>query len=118
MPPPERGAPLSQLSERIADAAKERERARMDEAIAVLRARGALRDSHCPECGTDNWNVDFLAIPSVPLPEVTNMPPGVVLHFGISISSTSYIPAMTFVCTNCGYFKMFNLNLLGLGGRR
>jgi hypothetical protein len=90
--------------------------ARMNEALKVLRSRNALKDDHCPSCGTDNWNVDFLAIPSTPLLRSTlPAPPGTV--YTLSLSPSSYIPAITFVCTNCGYMKMHNLNLLGLGSR-
>ncbi len=105
--------PPSRLVDRINE---EQLRERMNEVLAALRTRGALRDSHCPSCTTDNWNVDFLAIPSVPLPkEGLNIPLNVVVHVGIS-SSSSYIPAAVFVCTNCGYMKMYNLNVL-LGPR-
>lgn len=98
------------------DIKKDQQRKRMDEAIEVLRSRGALSDNHCPECNAENWNVDFLAIPSVPLPEALEVPTNVRLYIGIS-NQSSYIPALTFVCTNCGYFKIFNLSILGLGGR-
>ena len=107
-------AKKSTLVERVT---QERERQRMEEAINALQSRGALKDDHCPECRTTDWNVDFLAIPSVPLPQGgLNIPLNVVVHVGIS-SPSSYIPALTFVCRNCGYFKIFNLNTLGLGGR-
>lgn len=88
--------------------------ARMNEVISALRSRGALMDNNCPSCATDKWDVDFLAIPSVPLP--VKVPPNVVLHVGIG-GPSSYIPAATFVCTNCGYMKIYNLNILGLSTR-
>jgi hypothetical protein len=88
----------------------------MNDALAALRRRGALKDDHCPECRTTDWNVDFIAIPSVPLPRPgLNLPPNVVLHVGIG-GPSSYIPALTFVCMNCGYLKIHNLNMLGLTG--
>ena len=88
--------------------------ARMQEALDLLRSKGALKDDKCPSCGTDNWNVDFLAIPSVPLP--VNVAPNTVLHIGIS-GPSSYIPVLTLVCFNCGYMMFHNLKLLRPGGK-
>jgi hypothetical protein len=86
---------------------------RMNEALAALRARGVHND-YCPRCGTDNWNVDFVGIPCVPLPQQgLNIPPNTVLHLGIR-SSSGYIPALTVACANCGYLMLHNLNTLGL----
>lgn len=86
---------------------------RMNEALAALRARGVQND-YCPRCNTDNWNVDFLGIPSIPLPKQgLNIPRNTVLHLGIS-SSSGYIPTLTIVCSNCGYMMMHNLHVLGL----
>lgn len=99
------------LSDRISQT---EEPARLQEALDLLRSRGALKDDRCPSCGTDNWNVDFLAIPSVPLP--VKVPPNTVFHVGIG-GPSSYIPTLTLVCMNCGYMKLHNLNLLGLGGK-
>jgi predicted nucleic-acid-binding Zn-ribbon protein len=92
---------------------------RMKQALDRLRARGALRDTRCPSCGTDNWNVDFIAIPSTPLPGAPTAfgPAGSHVVFTLAPGSTSaYIPALTLVCTNCGYTKIYNLNILGLWG--
>lgn len=90
-------------------------RERMEAVLNVLRSRGALKDSQCPSCSTDNWNVDFVAIAAFSLPmQGFPPPPNVVLHFGAS-SKSGYIPALTIACTNCGYTKIHNLNLLGLG---
>jgi predicted nucleic-acid-binding Zn-ribbon protein len=88
----------------------------VNEAIQRLREVGALKDDHCPRCGTDNWNVDFIAIPSVPLPKAgLNVQRNVVMHVAIT-SPWSYIPALTLLCTNCGNTIIHNLRVLGLSG--
>lgn len=109
-------SPRGSLHERITE---EQRRERMNQALSMLRSRGALRDNHCPSCGVDNWNVDFLAIPSTPLPKapVETSPTGSRWLFTIPPNYQSgYIPALTLVCTNCGYMKVYNLNALGLWG--
>ena len=59
----------------------------MNEALAALRARGVQND-YCPRCNTDNWNVDFLGIPSIPLPkDGLNIPANTVRSLGIRASS-------------------------------
>jgi len=89
---------------------------RVNEAIQRLQERGALRDDHCPRCGVFDWEVDFIAIPSVPLPNAgLNLQGNVVMHVGIS-SPSSYIPALTLVCRNCGNTIIHNLKKLGLVG--
>ena len=92
-------------------------RTRMNAALDKLRSRHALQDNHCPSCRTDNWNVDFLAIPSTPLPGAPSgiSPGGSRFVFALPPTyQSSYVPVVTFVCTNCGYMKMYNLNVLGL----
>jgi hypothetical protein len=89
---------------------------RVNEAIQRLQERGARKDLRCPRCNTENWDVDFIAIPSVPLPKAgINVPRNVVMHVGIG-SASSYIPALTLVCTNCGNTIIHNLKMLGLLG--
>jgi hypothetical protein len=96
------------------------ERVRMEEALKLLRERGALKDDHCPECAHTDWNVDFLAIPATPLHTLqgglrSDLPPPPSLRptFSVLQSATSaYVPVCSFVCTNCGYTKNFNLNAL------
>jgi hypothetical protein len=89
---------------------------RVNEAIQRLRERGALKDDRCPRCGTDNWDVDFIAIPSMPLPTGgLNVRPNIVLHVAVGPPS-SYIPALMLVCTNCGNTLIHNLKALGLAG--
>ena len=109
-------APQHTLADRMSEAQR---RERMDEALQRLRSKGALKDNLCPSCRTENWNVDFLAIPSTPLPRqpVEVSPTGSRLVFTLPASyQSSYIPAVSFVCTNCGYMKMYNLNVLGMWG--
>jgi hypothetical protein len=88
------------------------------EAVKILRERGALKDDLCPRCNTDNWEVDFIAIPAVPLPKGGfNIPRNVVLPVSIGSGSTpSYIPALTLTCSNCGNTIIHNLKALGLLG--
>jgi hypothetical protein len=93
---------------------------RVNDAIQRLQERGALKDEHCPRCRVFDWHVDFIAIPSVPLPNAgLNLQRNVVMHVGIS-SASSYIPALTLVCRNCGNTIIHNLKMLGLleGGER
>lgn len=94
-------------------------RDRMNEALRILRERGALKDNICPSCRTDNWNVDFLAIPSTPLPNapVEVSPTGSRFVFTLPATYQSgYLALISVVCTNCGYTKFYNLNQLGLWG--
>ena len=108
--------PQRSLLERMNETQK---RERMNAVLERLRSRRALQDSVCPSCRTDNWNVDFLAIPSTPLPvaPVETSPTGSRMVFALPPNyQSSYIPAITFVCMNCGYTKMYNLRVLGLWG--
>jgi len=63
--PPLRGSLLERMTE-----AQRRER--LDQALDRLRSRGALQDRACPSCRTENWNVDFLAVPSTPPPGLSS----------------------------------------------
>lgn len=91
-------------------------RVRMEEALNILRSKGALRDNKCPSCNTEMWNVDFIAIPSNPLPRFGTPPTGIVFTLGTP-SPSGYIPALSLACSNCGYTKFYNLNILGLVGK-
>jgi hypothetical protein len=89
---------------------------RVNDAIQRLRERGALKDERCPRCSTDNWNVDFIAIPSLPLPKGgLNVPRDMRVHVAVGPPS-SYIPTLMLVCTNCGNTIIHNLKVLGLPG--
>ncbi len=93
------------------------EQVKISKALDVLRARGALRDDTCPECGHHDWHVDVVAIAAMPL-SATESPAGQAptnIFFGLRLGSVSaYIPACTLTCTTCGYTKFFNLNKIGL----
>jgi hypothetical protein len=95
-------------------------RERMDRVLATLRSRRALQDNVCPSCKTDDWKVDFIAIASTALPkwpaEAGALGSKLAPNLQANFQSGSYIPTVTFVCNNCGYMKMFNLNILGLWG--
>jgi len=98
---------------------EDQRRERMNMALERLRSRRALHDDYCPSCSTQNWNVEFMAIPSTPLPRapLETGPTGSRLMFALPPNyQSSYIPALTFTCTNCGYMKMHNLAVLGLWG--
>jgi predicted nucleic-acid-binding Zn-ribbon protein len=82
-------------------------RAKIDQALSVLRDRGATND-YCPRCSKNNWDVDLLAIPATSLP---NAAPA----FGsVQASPLGYIPLVTIMCTTCGYTILHNLNVLGI----
>lgn len=108
-------------------------RQQMDAVIALLKSRGALRSDNCPECGSTNWNIDFLGISARPLrayprpirvesptAQVPTPPPSDFPYmFAVDppaggVWATSHIPVCSFVCTNCGYMKLHNLHVLGL----
>lgn len=101
----------------------------MESVIAVLRQRGALEDDRCPECRTREWSIDFIAIPATPLvahsrpaflgPGVPTLPStGARYVFEVAPSTgpvpSAVIPAVSFMCKNCGYMKFHNLRALGL----
>jgi hypothetical protein len=75
---------------------------RIDEVVAKLKARGAISD-FCPRCGVFDWSVDFFQIP------VSPMLAGTYLLMG---PQSGLIPAVCFVCKNCGYMMFHNLNVL------
>jgi predicted nucleic-acid-binding Zn-ribbon protein len=89
---------------------------RAREAIQRLKERGALRDDLCPQCRVFDWEVDFIAIPSVPLPKPIPRHPSNVTSYVAVGPLSSYIPALTLVCKNCGYTMIYNLKALGLLG--
>ncbi len=84
-------------------------RAKIEQVLTLLRQRGAVpAQDYCPRCGQINWNVDLLLVqvqvPGDPGPLPFLTPP----------RTSSFIPTLTFTCTNCGYMFMHNLNILGV----
>jgi predicted nucleic-acid-binding Zn-ribbon protein len=88
-------------------------RARIEQALKVLRDRGATND-YCPRCSTDNWKVELIAIPAVSVPNLV-----LAWRQGSGLAPTTayqtgYIPLLSIACANCGYTIFHNLNVLGI----
>lgn len=105
MPTPETQsppAPPTQASQRITDAVKR------------LKERGALKDDKCPQCENPNWYVDFIALPSVPLPDLETDTLPDAIRRSPSTSTWNYSPSVRLTCTNCGNTLIHSLFALGL----
>ena len=109
-------------------------RLQMDALIRLLRDRGAPRSDHCPECEHTEWYVDLLGISAMPLkaepyterrfpfsteripppPRPSGFPYLFTAPTPVGPYATSHIPVCSFVCTNCGYMKLYNLRVLGV----
>jgi hypothetical protein len=88
---------------------------RVNEAIQRLKERGALKQDACPQCGTFDWDVGFLAIPSAPIPKLgINQLTDFLRQWATSSSTWTYIPALTLACKHCGNTMIFNLKMAGL----
>jgi hypothetical protein len=77
-------------------------KAKIEEALRILREKGAVQD-YCPRCSQNDWNVDIILIFASPPPS------GSPLTY-----SQSFIPTLMLVCKTCGYMFMHNLNVLGI----
>lgn len=79
----------------------EEAQAKVDEAVGVLRARGAL--FACPRCSQNNWLGDLVGyvVHGLPAVGVFNIPP---LH----------IEFLNLTCKNCGSTQLHNLKVLGI----
>jgi hypothetical protein len=74
---------------------------RVTDAIARVKERGALKQDTCPQCSTFDWDVDFLAIPTLPLRAALNVPADIKMHIAVGFNQ-GYFPALVLACKNCG----------------
>lgn len=83
---------------------------RINQIIAELKKRGVATDN-CPRCAVFDWSVDFLEIAARPATSPA-VPLSSLLRMDSSVAATGFIPAVVFVCKNCGYTMFHNINVL------
>jgi hypothetical protein len=71
--------------------------------VARLKSRN-VTDDYCPRCNTFDWSVDFIQMAAAPASAAVTAGYGGVI--------TGFIPAVCFVCKNCGYMMFHKLDVL------